>query len=137
MTAAGGCQHRTALAEQGACCAAGQFTNLKFQASSLGLGGQWDAIKVAYAAANRALGDIVKVGPHTHCDQGSEDMLRTTPDPSFLEPSLGCWSETCSAAGQDPNLNLDCHALAACPLPPPAAADNWLASPTARGVVRR
>ena len=33
------------------------------QASSLGLGEQWEKIKVAYAAANRALGDIVKVQP--------------------------------------------------------------------------
>ena len=31
------------------------------QAASLGLGEQWDKVKFAYAAANRALGDIVKV----------------------------------------------------------------------------
>ena len=31
------------------------------QAASLGLGDEWDAVKTAYAAANRALGDIVKV----------------------------------------------------------------------------
>ena len=31
------------------------------QALSLGLGGQWEKVKTAYAAANRALGDIVKV----------------------------------------------------------------------------
>ncbi|GMH36667.1 hypothetical protein BSKO_04540 [Bryopsis sp. KO-2023] len=41
----------------------GQYTNLKFQATSLGLGDEWDKIKTAYAAANRALGDIVKVTP--------------------------------------------------------------------------
>lgn len=41
----------------------GQYTNLKFQATSLGLGNQWDRVKEAYAAANRALGDIVKVTP--------------------------------------------------------------------------
>ncbi|KAK9800249.1 hypothetical protein WJX73_006193 [Symbiochloris irregularis] len=41
----------------------GQYTNLKFQASSLGLGEQWEKVKVAYAAANRVLGDIVKVTP--------------------------------------------------------------------------
>jgi len=41
----------------------GQYTNLKFQAESLGLGSQWDAVKLAYAQANRALGDIVKVTP--------------------------------------------------------------------------
>ena len=31
------------------------------QASSLGLGEQWEKVKLAYAAANRVLGDIVKV----------------------------------------------------------------------------
>jgi len=30
------------------------------QALSLGLGEQWEKVKTAYAAANRALGDIVK-----------------------------------------------------------------------------
>ena len=34
---------------------------LQFQAFSLGLGEQWEKVKAAYAAANRALGDIVKV----------------------------------------------------------------------------
>lgn len=41
----------------------GQYTNLKFQALSLGLGGEWPKICTAYAAANRALGDIIKVTP--------------------------------------------------------------------------
>jgi len=41
----------------------GQYTNLKFQATSLGLGKEWDRICTSYAAANRALGDIVKVTP--------------------------------------------------------------------------
>ncbi|KAG2437519.1 hypothetical protein HYH02_011162 [Chlamydomonas schloesseri] len=41
----------------------GQYTNLKFQAMSLGLGEEWSNICTAYAAANRALGDIVKVTP--------------------------------------------------------------------------
>ncbi|KAL4422522.1 hypothetical protein ABPG75_008719 [Micractinium tetrahymenae] len=41
----------------------GQYTNLKFQAASLGLGDEWERVKNAYAAANRALGDIVKVTP--------------------------------------------------------------------------
>lgn len=41
----------------------GQYTNLKFQAQSLGLGEEWQKVKDAYAAANRALGDIVKVTP--------------------------------------------------------------------------
>lgn len=41
----------------------GQYTNLFFQSMSLGLSEQWEAIKKAYAAANRLLGDIVKVTP--------------------------------------------------------------------------
>ena len=43
--------------------AGGQYTNLKFQALSLGLGDQWEKVKQAYASANRVLGDIVKVRP--------------------------------------------------------------------------
>jgi len=41
----------------------GQYTNLQFQARALGLAHRWPAIKRAYAAANRALGDIIKVTP--------------------------------------------------------------------------
>lgn len=40
----------------------GQYTNLKFQAMANGLGKEWPKICAAYAAANRVLGDIVKVG---------------------------------------------------------------------------
>lgn len=39
----------------------GQYTNLQFQSTSLGLADQWSAIKKNYAAANNLLGDIVKV----------------------------------------------------------------------------
>ncbi|MBL4684709.1 MAG: pyruvate carboxylase [Nannocystaceae bacterium] len=41
----------------------GQYTNLQFQARQLGLSERWPAIKRAYAAANRLLGDIIKVTP--------------------------------------------------------------------------
>ena len=41
----------------------GQLTNLQFQAQALGLASRWPAIKRAYAAANRLLGDIIKVTP--------------------------------------------------------------------------
>jgi pyruvate carboxylase len=41
----------------------GQYTNLHFQAFSLGLSKEWPLIKKAYSAANRLLGDIVKVTP--------------------------------------------------------------------------
>jgi len=41
----------------------GQYTNLLFQSTQLGLTGQWSQVKTAYAAANRLLGDIIKVTP--------------------------------------------------------------------------
>eukprot|EP00966_Prymnesium_polylepis_P260320 6013567-Prymnesium_polylepis.1 len=41
----------------------GQYTNLQFQSTSLGLADQWSAVKRNYAAANALLGDIVKVTP--------------------------------------------------------------------------
>lgn len=41
----------------------GQYTNLLYQSSQLGLTGQWSAVKESYAVANRLLGDIIKVTP--------------------------------------------------------------------------
>jgi pyruvate carboxylase len=41
----------------------GQYTNLKEQAASLGLGHRWPEIARAYADVNQILGDIVKVTP--------------------------------------------------------------------------
>ncbi len=41
----------------------GQFTNLKEQAASMGLGGRWPEIARTYAEVNRLFGDIVKVTP--------------------------------------------------------------------------
>ena len=41
----------------------GQYTNLQFQSTSLGLADQWSMVKKNYAAANKLLGDIVKVTP--------------------------------------------------------------------------
>ncbi len=41
----------------------GQYTNLLFQSTQLGLTGQWSKVKKAYAMANRLLGDIIKVTP--------------------------------------------------------------------------
>lgn len=41
----------------------GQYTNLQFQAFSLGLGEQFENIKKAYREANMLLGDIIKVTP--------------------------------------------------------------------------
>lgn len=39
----------------------GQYTNLQFQAFSLGLGEHFEKIKKAYAEANKLLGDLIKV----------------------------------------------------------------------------
>ncbi|RYG49412.1 MAG: biotin/lipoyl-binding protein [Chitinophagaceae bacterium] len=41
----------------------GQYSNLKPQAQSLGLGDKWEDIKRMYADVNQAFGDIVKVTP--------------------------------------------------------------------------
>ncbi|ESO03713.1 hypothetical protein HELRODRAFT_99990 [Helobdella robusta] len=41
----------------------GQYTNMQFQAFSLGLGQQFDEVKRMYKVANMVLGDIVKVTP--------------------------------------------------------------------------
>ncbi|CAG8476435.1 1526_t:CDS:10, partial [Acaulospora colombiana] len=41
----------------------GQYTNLMFQASQLGLGKQWKEIKKSYYEANKLCGDIIKVTP--------------------------------------------------------------------------
>ncbi|XP_022650957.1 pyruvate carboxylase, mitochondrial-like [Varroa destructor] len=41
----------------------GQYTNLQFQAFSLGLGEHFEKVKKAYTEANQLLGDIIKVTP--------------------------------------------------------------------------
>lgn len=41
----------------------GQYTNLKAQAESMGLGGRWPEVARMYADVNMAFGDIVKVTP--------------------------------------------------------------------------
>ena len=41
----------------------GQYTNLQFQAASLGLADRWHKVKKAYSEANLFCGDIVKVKP--------------------------------------------------------------------------
>ena len=41
----------------------GQYTNLQFQAYSLGLESRFQQIKKAYAEANKLLGDLIKVTP--------------------------------------------------------------------------
>ena len=39
----------------------GQYTNLQFQAFSLGLGDKFTEIKKKYSIANKILGDLIKV----------------------------------------------------------------------------
>ena len=41
----------------------GQYTNLHFQAYSMGLGDQFKDVKTKYAEANDLLGNIIKVTP--------------------------------------------------------------------------
>ncbi|KAG8437830.1 hypothetical protein GDO86_008509 [Hymenochirus boettgeri] len=41
----------------------GQYTNLHFQAHSMGLGNKFKEVKKAYAEANKILGDVIKVTP--------------------------------------------------------------------------
>ena len=41
----------------------GQYTNLMFQASQLGLGTQWEEIKKKYVEANELCGNVIKVTP--------------------------------------------------------------------------
>ena len=64
----------------------GQFTNLRQQSKSLGLEARWPEVCEAYAAANRVLGDIVKVTPSSKVvgdlalfmvtnDMSEEDLL--------------------------------------------------------------
>jgi pyruvate carboxylase len=38
----------------------GQYTNLQFQAFSLGLGSKFEEVKAKYTEANQLLGDIIK-----------------------------------------------------------------------------
>ncbi|MBT8068731.1 MAG: pyruvate carboxylase [Gammaproteobacteria bacterium] len=74
----------------------GQFTNLKEQASSLGLAGRWPEVARAYADVNMAFGDIVKVTPSSKVvgdmalmmvtsDTSIEDVLDPDTDITFPE----------------------------------------------------
>ncbi len=74
----------------------GQFTNLKEQASSLGLATRWHEVARAYADVNMAFGDIVKVTPSSKVvgdmalmmvtsDTRIEDVLDADNDITFPE----------------------------------------------------
>ena len=60
----------------------GQFTNLKEQASSLGLAGRWPEVARAYADVNMAFGDIVKVTPSSKV-VGDMALMMVTSDTSI------------------------------------------------------
>jgi pyruvate carboxylase len=76
----------------------GQFTNLKEQAESMGLGARWQEIAQTYAEVNMAFGDIVKVTPSSKVvgdmaiflvNHGMtvEQFGRLTPDHSLTLPA--------------------------------------------------
>ena len=76
----------------------GQYTNLKAQAESMGLGARWHEIADTYADVNMAFGDIVKVTPSskvvgdmamflvTH-KMTVQDLERLGPDHSLTLPN--------------------------------------------------
>lgn len=72
----------------------GQYTNLQFQAYSLGLGQHFEEIKRTYAEANKLLGDLIKVTPSSKVvgdlaafmvqnDLSAEDVENKASDLSF------------------------------------------------------
>src|ERR1039457_7076296 len=76
----------------------GQYTNLREQAESMGLGARWHDIARTYAEANAALGDIVKVTPSSKAvgdlaiflvnhDMTVQQFERLGPDHNLTLPS--------------------------------------------------
>lgn len=76
----------------------GQYTNLKEQAESMGLGGRWHEIAKMYADVNLAFGDIVKVTPSSKVvgdmalflvshDLTVRDLERLDPDHTLTLPN--------------------------------------------------
>jgi len=74
----------------------GQYTNLREQATALGLGKRWPDVVKTYQEVNQLLGDIVKVTPSSKCvgdlaifliTKGvkPEDMLNLPPETGFPE----------------------------------------------------
>jgi len=74
----------------------GQYTNLREQATSLGLGKRWPDVVKTYQEVNKLLGDIVKVTPSSKCvgdlaifliTKGvkPEDMCNLPPETGFPE----------------------------------------------------
>ena len=74
----------------------GQYTNLREQATALGLGKRWPDVVKTYQEVNKLLGDIVKVTPSSKCvgdlaifliTKGvkPEDMVNLPPETGFPE----------------------------------------------------
>ena len=63
-----------------------QYTNLQFQAFSLGLGDHFELVKAKYKEANDLLGDIVKV---TNLRQMNDDkIMPASEEPQTIDHSL-------------------------------------------------
>ena len=62
----------------------GQYTNLKEQAASLGIGHRWHEVAKAYADVNMAFGDIVKVTPSSKV-VGDMALMMVTSDITIEE----------------------------------------------------
>jgi pyruvate carboxylase len=69
----------------------GQYTNLLYQSSQLGLTGQWSQVKAAYATANRLLGDIIKVTPSSKV---TGDLAQVSDVIFFCEMQFKCKAAT-------------------------------------------
>lgn len=76
----------------------GQYTNLREQAESMGLGPRWHEVARMYAAVNKAFGDIVKVTPSSKVvgdmalflvshGMTIEEFLRLGPDHTLTWPN--------------------------------------------------
>ena len=83
----------------------GQYTNLREQATALGLGKRWPDVVKTYQEVNQLLGDIVKVTPSSKCvgdlaifliTKGvkPEDMVNLPPRQDSLSRSSICCLET-------------------------------------------
>ncbi|MBG30130.1 MAG: pyruvate carboxylase [Opitutae bacterium] len=77
----------------------GQYTNLREQATALGLGKRWPDVVSTYEEVNRLLGDIVKVTPSSKCvgdlaifliTKGvkPEDLVNLPPETGFPESAI-------------------------------------------------
>jgi pyruvate carboxylase len=76
----------------------GQYTNLKEQAESMGLGARWPEIARTYADVNMAFGDIIKVTPSSKVvgdlaiflvshDMAAQDLVNLPPDHHLTLPN--------------------------------------------------